>query len=231
MFSCHPRATHYQSGSLETARTAFSLRETITRELLDDAKEKAKPEDIEWYKAILDQEFQFNPPVKILLIIPPAPRYSWWHYYGYPNPTDSMNLILHKSLAEKFMVVEFVSEIELASSLFGFGTLNSLREIAARYRADECLFISYDLMIRQPTSCLGFWPGTYLHGMLSSESMLIDTRTGFFLTGQKYYFEKKSGSGTHSFSSKELEIMQLIADEWAEKIVAVLTEFYRSESK
>ncbi|KPL15046.1 hypothetical protein AMJ74_02175 [candidate division WOR_3 bacterium SM1_77] len=223
---CTPRVAHYESGTLESARVYYSMPEAIP-ELPEDVKERKEEKELDRYRAILEQKFQFSPPVAIVLIVPPPPIYYYWPRRSYPMHLDSINVMLFDALSEKLTKSEYVKELKLPPSFFGYGTLNKMREIAARHQADELLLISYDLRIQQPTSCLGLWPATYKLADLNSEMMLVDTRTGFFLTGKRYYVTKKRSLG----SSKELEFIRLIVDDWTDSIVTDIVEFYSAVSR
>ena len=232
LLDCTPRQTNYRSGSLETARNLYSMSpEMIYDRPLTHEKEESKEEhELNIYKAILEQKFEFNPPVHILLMIPSRPMYSSWNYGRHAAHLDSFNIMILNELTEKLKNTDLVNDIELAASMFRTGSVGGLQEIAARYRADECLLLSYDLRLVQSSSCLGFWLVSALKGNLNSEMMLVDTRTGFFLAGSRYSFSKKSSSDVLIQRNKELEVMQLMVADLTDAIVVDLLEFYESES-
>lgn len=232
LLNCTPRQTNYRSGSLETARTLYSMSpEMIYDRPLTREKEKSKEDhELNIYKAILEQKFEFNPPVNILLMVPSRPMYGFWNYGRHAAHLDSFNIMILNELTEKLKNTGLVNEITLAASMFKTGSVDGLQEIAARYRADECLLLSYDLWLVRLSSCLGFWPVSSLKGNLNSEMMLIDTRTGFFLAGSRYSFSTKSSSDVLIQQNKELEVMQLIVADLTDAIIVDLLEFYESES-
>ena len=232
LLNCTPRQTNYRSGSLETARTLYSMSpEMIYDQPLIRGKEESKKEhELNIYQAILEQKFEFNPPVHILLMIPSQPMYSFWTHGKHSAHLDSFNIMILNELTEKLKNTGLVNDIELAASMFRTGSVAGLQEIAARYRADECLLLSYNLWLAQFSSCLGFWLVNSLKGNLNSEMMLIDTRTGFFLAGSRYSFSKKSSSNVLIQQNKELEVMQLMVADLTDAIVIDLMEFYESES-
>lgn len=232
LLNCSPRQTNYRSGSLETARTLYSMSPEMIydRPLTSEKEETKEDHELNRYKAILEQKFEFNPPVRILLMVPSQPMYSLWNYGKHAARLDSFNIMILNELTEKLKNTGLVNDIRLAASMFRTGSVDGLQEIAARYRADECLLLSYDLWLVQSSSCLGFWPVSSLKGNLNSEMMLIDTRTGFFLAGSRYSFSKKSSSDVLIQQNKELEIMHLIVAELTDAIVVDLLEFYETES-
>lgn len=198
--------------------------------MIHEQEEREKEHDLDRYKTILEQRFEFKPPVNILLVIPPQSRYSWSYYGNYGTYYDSLKSMITHALKEKLMISGFVSEIRLAASIFNTSTVEDIQEIAARYRADECLLVSYNLWLRHTSTCLGFWPVTSLKGDMSGETMLVDTRTGFFLAGSRYSILKKSSSDVLVQTDKKLEVMQLIVDDLTDAIVFDLLEFYENET-
>lgn len=232
LLNCTPRQTNYRSGSLETARTLYSMSPEMIydRPLTREKEESKKEHELNIYRAILEQKFEFNPPVHILLMIPSRPMHGFWNYGRYAAHLDSFNIMILNELTEKLKNTGLVNDIKLAASMFRTGSVDGLQEIAARYRADECLLLSYDLWLVRLSSCLGFWPVSSLKGDLNSEMMLIDTRTGFFLAGSRYSFSKKSSSDVLIQRNKELEVMQLMVADLTDAIVVDLLEFYESES-
>lgn len=230
--NCTPKSTSYQSGSLETARMYFAMSPEMVYDpsLVSEQKEREKEYDLDRYKTILEQKFQLMPPVSVLLLIPPQSRYKWWYYDDYGTYSDSLKSMIIHALREKLKKTDFVNEIRLAASIFTAGTVEDIQEIAARYRADECLLVSYNLCLWHTSTCLGFWPVNSLKGEMTSETMLIDTRTGFFLTGSRYSILKNSSSDVLVQTDRKLEVMQLIVDDLTEAIVSDLLEFYENES-
>jgi len=233
IIGCAPRQTRYASESLDLARMAASTFPELSRRVLDIPKDEKETEtDVDRYKQMLEQKFQFSPPVTILLIIPPTRRLYWWdEYHTNPKNTDSLNAMLFKTLSEGIIATDYVNDLKLASSIFNFGTLDGLQELAARYRADECLLVSYDLLLIQPRFCLGFWPASYLIGDLSMETILLDTRTGFILMSKEYSCVRRTSFTMLMTSNKELEVIKLIVPELVDSIVGDLATFYKKESE
>lgn len=116
------------------------------------------------------------------------------------------------SLSAKLSTSEFVSEVVLCSSIFSFSRINHIRELGAYYRADHCLLLSYNIYFSRHTYCLGFWPMNYLQGKINAEFIIIDTRTGFFLTGKDFSCFARSSSDILIENDRETEVMAIIAD-------------------
>ena len=107
-------------------------------------------------------------------------------------------------------------------------SFNSIQEIGARYRADQCLLVSYNITIWRPNACLGFWPLNYKQGELNSEIVLLDTRTGFVLLDKMYSLSHKS-SDASLISDGEKEVIFGIISEWAKLVSGDILDFYGSE--
>jgi hypothetical protein len=229
IYGCTPVTMQYKTDTLDAAKTYFSVGELPPYMPEVGEKEEAKDVEMDRYRAILEQEYKFEPPVRILLIAPRKVRYYWTDYPGYSTQIDSVNAMLYRALSEKFAPIQYVDDVLWSSPILGFGTLDKLREMAAYYRADEVLLVSYNLTIRRPASCCGFWPSIHLTGSLQSETMLIDTRTGFFLTGRLYQFSSDSTESTGIYQSTELELMRSIVDLWTDAIVSDILDFYEQK--
>lgn len=230
--NCTPKPTNYKSGSLNAARTYFAMMPEMIydRSLTGEQEKREKDFELDRYKTILEQKFELKPPVNILLVIPRQSMYNWRYYDDYGTHHDSLRSMLAHTLSEKLEKTDSVKEIILASSIFTTSTVEDIQEIAARYRADECLLLSYNLWLWHTSTCLGFWPVNSLKGEMVTETMLIDTRTGFFLEGCMYSTLKQSSSDVLIQTDRKIEVMQLIVDELTDALVLDLLEFYESES-
>ncbi|MGB3341426.1 MAG: hypothetical protein WBB37_08095, partial [bacterium] len=103
--NCTPRSTNYQSGSLETTRALYRMMPQMIYDqpLTSEKEEREKEHDLDRYKTILEQTFEFNPPITILLIIPPQSRYNWWYYGNYGTYNDSLKSMIIHALKEKLV--------------------------------------------------------------------------------------------------------------------------------
>lgn len=227
---CARSAVNYSSGPLAMAHEYFSLAPAMADAQSSVEEQKSTTgTEIDRYRAILEQKFELKPPLTILVVIP-QPRYGWWDYV-YPSYFDGFSGMIFNALSAKVTDSEFVGELKLSSSLFSFGTIDNLLEIAARYRADECLLLSFNLSVYQPSFCLGFWPASYWVGSLNTQTMLVDTRTGFFLTGHTYSIQKRSSTTVLLNLNKDEELMKLLVTDLADAVIADLTTYYKKESK
>jgi hypothetical protein len=179
-------------------------------------------------RAILEQKYEFNPPVKILLVFAPKPAFYSWEFY-YPPSQDSFNLMMHQTMKSKLGNTELVDDVILGSQLFNFRTVPELQELGARYQADLCLLVSYKLFTTKPTSCLGFWTVNYMVGDFSSEYMFVDTRTGFIIISDQFSHSDRSSSNLMFDRDRTRELMGIFADKFADKIKESLTDFYQKQ--
>jgi len=228
---CTPARNVYSTGSirdlygvtlLQTLSPDFSSSEK--RDIIDIAGDNP----LLRARAILEQKFEFNPPVKILLVFPPKPAFYVWEYY-FPPSQDSFNSMIHQALKSKLCNTELVDDVILGSQLFNFRTVPELQELGARYQADQCLLVSYTLLTTKPTSCLGFWPVNYMVGNFSSEYMFVDTRTGFFIISDQFSHSDRSSSNAMFDKDRTSELMEIFADKLADKISESLTDFYQKQ--
>jgi len=228
--ACPPASRSYTTASLgETYGTTLFLQKLLPEyDTTGYIVDLASNNPLLRARAILEQKYEFNPPVKILLVFAPKPAFYSWEFY-YPPSQDSFDLMIHQAMKSKLSKTELVDDVVLGSQLFNFRTVPELQELGARYRADLCLLVFYRLLTTKPTSCLGFWPVNYMVGNFSSEYMFVDTRTGFFIISDQFSHSDRSSSNVMFDKDRTSELMGIFADKLANKIKESLKDFYQKQ--
>ena len=224
-YSTGPIVRPYGTSYLSAARIYPEIKRTL--EMPDTVM---KPDD--YYESLLRQKLNFKPPVTIVAIFPSRrDYYPMWNFYSFfGEKEDSIKKVIVDFLAKK-LPNDVVKNIRIASSMFYTSKITGIQELAARYMSDEALIVSFSLDIFRPSGCLGFWPQFYLDGLLTSEILMIDTRTGFILVDNTYRLAKRSDSNAPSFKERTEKLTSQIIDEWTDKIAKDLLDFYKSLPK
>lgn len=182
---------------------------------------------IEYYRNLMAQKFELVLPVSVVVIFVHP---TLW-LYSQPRLMSEENLerIFYDTLAQRLENPELIRDIRISAHWLTHYSFQHIQEIEARYRADQCLIVGYDMRISHPSACLGFWPLSYKQGFLKSEIILLDTRTGFVLLDERYSLSQKSSGGT-SAGDREKEIIFTLISEWTAQVSDDILNFYRAET-
>lgn len=194
-------------------------------EIIDE--DRVDMDKIEYYRNLMAQKFELVLPVSLVVVfLPPT---LWFFPQHRLMSEENLERIFCDTLAQRLEIPEFIRDMKMSAHRLMYYSYSHIQEIGARYRADQCLIIGYDIEISHPSTCLGFWPLSYKHGSLKSEIVLLDTRTGFVLLVERYSLSQKSSGGTLA-GDKEKEIIFGLISEWTALLSEDILNFYHAET-
>jgi hypothetical protein len=182
---------------------------------------------IEYYRNLMAQKFELVLPVSVVLVF--LHPVLWLYQQPRLMSEETLERIFYDTLAQRLEIPELIRDVKLSAHWLTHYSFQQIQEIGARYRADQCLIVGYDMRISHPSACLGFWPLSYKQGFLKSEVVLLDTRTGFVLLDERYSLSQKS-SGATSAGDREKEIIFELISEWTTQASEDILNFYRVET-